>query len=204
MAVRVLVATVAAGVLLALPAGGTAAGREPLRVTIVGDSVAASLDYVASARARLRPGMSLQLNLKVCRRLVAASCPYKGHAPTTALQAVRAYGRSLGDVLVVDVGYNEDGRDFPSGIDLLMHAALAQGASHVVWVTLREKSPIYRPANAAIRQATKRWPQLVVADWNAYSWSRPWFREDGLHLTPSGADGLAAFLREHVLEAAGR
>ena len=200
MGVRVLVASLAVGMRLAL----TAAASPPLRVTIVGDSVAASLNYVPSARVLLRPGMTLQLILKVCRRLVIASCPYNGQAPTTALQAVRAYGRSLGDVLVVDVGYNEDGRGYQEGIDMLMHAALAQGAGHVVWVTLRQTRPVYRPANDAIRQAAKRWPQLIVADWNAYSAGKPWFRDDGLHLTPAGADGLASLLRGSVLEAEGR
>ena len=86
-------------------------------MTFVGDSVPASLDYVPSAKAVMQRGMSLTLDLKVCRRLVTASCPYKGKAPTTAVEAVRSYGHSLGDVVIVDVGYNEDGRGYPQGID---------------------------------------------------------------------------------------
>jgi hypothetical protein len=200
MGVRIAAASLAAGLLLVL-AGPGASGGGPLRVTFVGDSVPASLDYVAGARAELQQGLSLALNLKVCRRLVAKSCPYDGVAPTTALQAVRSYGRSLGEVVIMDVGYNEDGRGYAQGIDEVMRAALAQGAKRVVWVTLRETSPVYRPANAAIASAAKRWPQLVVADWNAYSAGKRWFRHDGLHLTPAGADGLAGFLRGYVLEA---
>ena len=102
----------------------------------------------------MQRGMSLTLDLKVCRRLVAASCPYQGKAPTTALEAVRGYGHSLGDVLIVDVGYNEDGRGYPQGIDELMKAALAQGAQRVVWVTLRETRGVYHPAN--MRSAAPR------------------------------------------------
>ena len=113
---------------------------------------------------------------------------------------MRGYGHSLGDVVIVDVGYNEDGRGYPQGIDELMRAALAQGAKRVVWVTLRETRGVYHPANMAIRSAAKRWPQLLVADWNSYSAGKPWFRDDGLHLTPSGADGLAGFLRGYVLQ----
>ena len=52
----------------------------------------------------------------------------------------------------------------------------------------------------AIRSAARRWPQLLVADWNSYSAGKPWFRDDGLHLTPTGADGLAGFLRGYVLQ----
>jgi len=196
MRVRSILAAVAI-VLLAVPAAGA---TPAVHVTFVGDSVPASLDYVPSAKAVMQRGMSLTLDLKVCRRLVTASCPYKGKAPTTAVEAVRSYGHSLGDVVIVDVGYNEDGRGYPQGIDELMKAALAQGAKCVVWVTLRETRSVYRPANMAIRSAARRWPQLLVADWNRYSAGKPWFRDDGLHLTPTGADGLAGFLRGYVLQ----
>ena len=40
----------------------------------------------------MQRGLSLELDLKVCRRLVAASCPYDGKVPSTALEAVRATG----------------------------------------------------------------------------------------------------------------
>ena len=185
----------------------TAAAAEPAaaasaRVTFVGDSVAASIEYVPGARRVLRDGLRVTLDLRVCRRLVAKSCSFKGATPPTALEAVRGRGRSLGDVLVVDVGYNEPARGYGQGIDHVMRAALAQGAKAVVWVMLRETRPLYRETNVAIKTAASRWPQLVVADWNAYSRGRPWFGTDGLHLTPTGASELAAFVRGHVLRAA--
>ena len=139
----------------------------------------------------------------LCRRLVQASCRFRGATPTTALQAVRGYGRSLGRVLVVNVGYNEEPQGYGDGIDRVMRSALGQGARGVVWVTLRETRGIYHATNVAIRAAARRWPQLVVADWNAYSSGRLWFGDDGLHLTNAGASGLAAFLRPFVLKAAG-
>jgi hypothetical protein len=201
--VRILVpaAALAAAASLLAATVADAGQKRPLRVTFVGDSVPASLEYVGSARSVLRRGMSVTLDLAVCRRLVAASCAFRGTAPTTAVQAVRSYGRALGDVVIVDVGYNEDGRGYDAGIDTLMRAALAQGAKRVVWATLREAEGVYHPANVAIAKAAGRWPQLVVADWNSYSSGKPWFREDGLHLSPAGAAGLAGFLRGYVLEA---
>jgi len=48
--------------------------------------------------------------------------------------------------------------------------------------------------DVAIRQAAKRWPELVVADWNACSSGKPWFGPDGLHLTVTGANALATLL----------
>ena len=184
----------------------TAAASEPAaaasaRVTFVGDSVAASIEYAPGARRVLRNGLRVTLDLRVCRRLVARSCSFQGATPPTALEAVRRRGRSLGDVLVVDVGYNEPARGYGQGIDHVMRAALAQGARAVVWVTLRETRPLYHATNVAIKAAAKRWPQLVVADWNAHSRGRPWFGKDGLHLTPTGASELAAFVRGHVLRA---
>jgi len=195
--------------LLAAPAASARAQTtvKPLRVTLVGDSVPEALEYVSSAEARLARGMALRLNLKVCRRLVQASCSFQGSAPTTALEAVESYGTSLGDVLIVDVGYNESSAGYGARIDEIMRTALRQGVHGVVWVTLRESSTsrcvsIYHATNAQIRAAAARWPQLVVADWNSYSDGKPWFRSDGLHLNPAGALSLATFLRPFVFRAA--
>ena len=109
--------------------------------------------------------------------------------------------RRLGGVLIVYVGYNESAFGYRKGIDRIMRAALAQGAKGVVWVTLREERDIYRQTNVAIRAAAKRWPQLYVADWNAFSHGKPWFSSDGLHMGAAGAEGLARFLRPFVLRA---
>ena len=45
-------------------------------------------------------------------------------------------------------------------------------------------------------------PQLLVADWNAFSAGKPWFGSDGLHLSATGATQLASFLRPYVFRAA--
>ena len=178
--------------------------KRTARVTLVGDSVAAAISYVPTAQAELARGLRLRLDLKVCRRLVQVSCPYHGSIASTALDAVRRYGRKLGAVLVVAVGYNESARGYGDGVDRVMRAARAQGAEGVVWVTLRETSEVYRRTNAEIRAAANRWPELVVADWDAYSSGKPWFRKDGPHLTTAGATALATFLRPYVLRAASK
>ena len=192
-----LVLAVALALVAAAP--GSAARRP--QVTLVGDSVAASLGYVPSARARLGRGLSLRLDTAVCRRLVQPSCVYQGAAPSTALQAVQSYGHALGEVLIVKVGYNEGAPGYADGIDRVMRAARAQGAKAVVWSTLRETSSIYTETNRVIRKAARRWPQLRVADWNALSRGKPWFGRDGLHLTATGANALAGLLRQQVAKA---
>jgi hypothetical protein len=188
-------------------AAGTTTVERPLHVTFVGDSVSAALDYVSAAEARLARGLSLQLDLKVCRRLVQTGCSFRGSTPTTALQAIEKYGGSVGQVLIIEVGYNESSQGYSSRIDEIMRTALRLRVHGVVWMTLRDSSSsryaaIYRATNAQIEAAAKRWPQLVVADWNAYSSGKPWFRSDGLHLTSTGAFALATFLRPFVFKAA--
>ena len=171
----------------------------------MGDSVSASISYVSTAEARLEAGrLDVRLDLKVCRRLVQPSCSYQGGAPSTALQAVESYGRSLGKVLIVKVGYNESSRATRKGST--GHAGgAARGRQRSRLGDAREQSgyrAVYHSTNAAIRQAATRWPQLVVADWNVYSAGKPWFGSDGLHLTTTGATALATFLRPYVLQAA--
>ncbi len=201
LAVTIVVALAAAVAVTSAPARSKA----PLHATFVGDSVSASILYATTAQRRLERGVDVRLDLKVCRRLVQPSCSYDGSTPSTALQAVQSYGRALGRVLIVKVGYNESAAGYGTGIDRIMRSALAEGATGVVWVTLRESGSyrsLYRETNLAIRRAAKRWPELVVADWNAYSAGKPWFGSDGLHLNAEGATALAGFLRPYVFRAA--
>jgi hypothetical protein len=200
---RIVVLLSLAMALLVGCASATAAPTAKLRVTFVGDSVSASINYTAAAQRALQSRYAIRLDLAVCRRLVAPSCRHEGSTPSTALQAVRTYGSGIGDVLVVNVGYNEGWQGYGRGIDQVMRAALRQGAHGVVWVTLKETRGIYATTNGAIRRAAGRWRQLVVADWNAYSAGRPWFGSDGLHLSGAGAEAIARFLRPYVRRAAG-
>ena len=171
------------------------------RVTVIGDSIAASFNYVASAKRYLGKGLDLRSDAVVCRRLVAASCSFQGTTPPSVLEVVGTRGHALGSVVVINVGYNDWAAVYDVG--RVMKALRSAGVEHVIWVTLREagsNASIYAQSNARIRGAGKRWrSRLVIADWNSYSRGKPWFREDGLHLTSSGAIGLARLLRPHVL-----
>lgn len=197
----VVVAVVAGALVAAVGAASTpeAAVAKP-RVTVIGDSIAASFDYVPAARRYLGKGLDLRSDAVVCRRLVAASCVFQGSKPPTALDVVSAEGHALGSVVVVNVGYNDWTAVYD--VDRVMRALTSAGVRSVIWVTLRETTTNYATNNRRIRSASHRWKQLVVADWNAYSRGKPWFREDGLHLTASGAFGLAKLLRPLVLAGA--
>ena len=141
------------------------------------------------------------LDAAVCRRLVAASCPYQGVTPSTALQVVQANASHLGDVVVIDVGYNDSWTRYRSDIDAVMAAVNAAGVPNVVWVNLRQAGANaggYANINAAIQSAAAAYPKIRVADWNSYSAGQPWFGSDGLHLTSTGAQALATFVKAQL------
>jgi hypothetical protein len=194
-----VVVGVALALAVAVPASAGAGAKT--RVTVVGDSITASFTYVPAATRLLGKGLDLRTDTAVCRRLVAASCAFQGSTPASALQVISTQGRALGPVVVVNVGYNDWAAVYD--VDRVMRALRAAGVQRVVWVTLRQASSnasVYAQSNARIRSAATRWKNsLVVADWNAYSRGRPWFREDGLHLTTAGALGLARLLRPLVV-----
>ena len=181
------------------PPKATTATTKPPRVTVIGDSVQASFGYVPKAVRRLGRGLALRMDAKVCRRLVAPSCPYQGVTPATALEVAKSLGDRTGRVAVVNVGYNDDPRGYDVGA--VMRTLRADGVEKVVWVTMRETRSIYATTNDEIRTAAKRWPAMRIADWNAVSAGRPWFADDGLHLNTKGALALSGLLRVNVLAA---
>jgi len=199
---RAAILLAAAGIaVLAIAVQASAQPVAKTRVTVIGDSVTASFNYVAAARRYLGKGIDLHSDAVVCRRLVATSCPFQGTTPSTALDVVTVEGHRLGPVVVINVGYNDWVAVYD--VDRVMRALKAAGVHTVIWVTLKEVgtyAPIYTQTNARIRGADKRWRNsMVVADWNAYSRGKPWFGEDGLHLSATGAMRLARFLRPLVV-----
>ena len=182
-------------------AGATSSGP---RVTMFGDSIADSLSYVPEARDILGAGIDLRLELTPCRKLVSPGCAYQGTHPPSVLDIVKASTpTALGDIVVVDVGYNEPPNDYDSDMGVVVDTLLSVGVAHVVWVTMREETPGYREINQVIRNRARLDPRIAIADWEAASRGKPWFNPDGLHLNGEGAIGLASFLRPYVLAACG-
>jgi hypothetical protein len=192
----VLVIVLTAGILASTASAG---GSARPRVTLFGDSVAAALTYPGKARTTLAKGLDLRIDAKVCRRLAETGCPYKGDRPPSVLALVEST-ESLGDLVVIDVGYNDVPSEYAADIDRVMQGVVRRGVTTVIWVTMQEKRPLYRTTNGAIRSAAARWPQIRIADWHAASRAqRSWFAGDGLHLSRSGALALARFLRPLVV-----
>jgi lysophospholipase L1-like esterase len=163
--------------------------------------VSAALGYEPSLETGIAKGFDVRFDLQVCRRLASAGCPYGGRAPSSALDVVESAPRG-NDVLVVDVGYNDDPAVYGSEMARVIRTARSVGVKEIVWVNLRETQEHFTRINAVIRAQARRFPVVQVADWNAWSAGKPWFRSDGLHLTDSGAQGLADMLRAYIASAA--
>jgi len=181
--------------------GRAHAATSPARVLVVGDSVPAALSYQPSLEREIAKGLDVVFDLQVCRRLATAGCPYGGRLASSALDVVASAART-GDVLVVDVGYNDDPAAYRGEMARLIRVATSRGVKKIVWVNLSETRSLYRQTNAAIDSEARSHPIVQVADWSSWSSGKPWFRGDGLHLTDSGARGLALMLRASILAAA--
>jgi hypothetical protein len=195
----VLVALLAA--LAALGPGAGSAGA--VKLTFIGDSKAAAIEFSRKAKRLLSRGHDVRRDLRVCRRLVAPSCAYPpGVYPRSTLETIRHYGTDLGRVIVVDVGYNDSSTTYRRHLDRVMRAAIDRGVEGVVWMNLSTPRADYRRINRIIRQARERHPRLYLANWNKYSRGHPgWFSEshgDGIHLDAPGAVALVRLVRRYI------
>jgi len=176
------------------------AGARP-RVTLITDSVGASLGWDATAARLFDHGLDVELELRSCRRLTTPSCAVAGtSAPESALQTIRRLGASIAPNVVIDVGYNDSPSVYAPGIEEVLRALAAARVEHVFWVTLHAARGAYVESNSAIYAAARRHPQVTVVDWNAYAAAHAdWFGPDGIHLTGDGAEGLAVCMRSAIV-----
>ena len=197
---RLLLAATAVAVLVGWGTSGAAVTAAP-RVTLVADSVGGVLFWQQHARDDLARGIDLRIDVRTCRRLVTDGCVYDGERPPSALDAIRDLGPALGQVAVIDVGYNDAPNGFDAGIDRVMDTLVDAGVDQVVWLTLRERRSSWAEINDEIRDARKRWPQLAVGDWELESRDHDDWFADGIHMNWDGGEAFARFLRPLVVDA---
>ena len=176
-----------------------ASAADPVRVTMLSDSVGAALLWDPGPFTAFSAGLDVRGDAYGCRKLIVPGCPTEaGGNPPSALDMINAYGTDLGPVVVMDVGYNDPPDTYAGALDTVMKALLANGVQRVVWVTLTESEGVWKQINDVIRAAPARWPQLAVADWGAQPTDPSWFK-DTVHLDHDGAVAFGAFLRPIVL-----
>lgn len=171
----------------------------PPRVTVISDSSAATLLWHGDARAFLAQGFDLRVEALACRKLIAPGCFAYGGNPPSALETVRTLGTDLGQLVVIEVGYNDGPDGYAEGLDMVMRALVAAHVERVIWVTLNEHEDVWIQHDEDIRDAPIRWPQLAVADWAPMAAANPSWFADLVHLNAEGAVGFAHFLRPIIL-----
>jgi hypothetical protein len=115
------------------------------------------------------------------------------------LATLEAARPSIGDVVVLDLGYN-DGADPTAWRDRLDRAAaILDGVPKVIWLAQREFAEGRAEMNAELRDVAQLHPNIEVVDWNAIVAAHPdYVYGDGIHLTPAGQAGMAQVVRERV------
>jgi hypothetical protein len=152
----------------------------PHRISMFGDSV------MLGARDRLLasfPDASVTVDAVEDRSLLGA---------VSVLQAAQP----LGDVVVLDLGYNDadDPTVFRQRIDTAM--AVLATVPQVIWLNQREFKAGRAGMNAELAAAAGRYGNLQVIDWNAEVAAHPEdVYADGIHLTPPGQVAMAALVR---------
>ena len=186
---------------LVLVAGASGRSAADVRVTIFGDSAATAMAYDPAAKRTLSRGIDLNLEVAACRRLGDASCPYDGVRPPNVIDRAKELGTELGPVVVVVVGYNDYEANFAENIDDAMAVFRNAGVQHVLWATLRAGRQSYADMNDMILAAAKKYPEMTVLDWDGLARNQPdWLQPDGIHLTPEGAEGMAAMIEDSLVQ----
>jgi lysophospholipase L1-like esterase len=197
MRVRLVVSIGLAVLAVASASAGAAA---PPSVLVIGDSVATGMYWHDDAIAVMQENLGVYWDVAVCRTIDGTSCPFDGERAPTLVQAVAARG-TVPPTVVVEVGYNDPAGTFAAEVDKAMSALTAAGATHVLWLTMRESRAPYPTLNALLDKAAARWPQLELVDWNAVSESHPsWFQTDDVHLTAEGGIAMAHLAHGAVMQ----
>lgn len=197
MRVRLVVSICLAALVVA--ASSAVAATPPL-VLVIGDSVATGMYWHDAAIAVMQERLGVYWDVAICRTIDGTSCPFDGERAPTLLQVVAARG-TVPPTVVVELGYNDPAGTFASEVDDAMKALTAAGATHVLWLTMRESRAPYPTLNALLEQATTRWPQLELVDWNAASESHfSWFQTDDVHLTAEGGVAMAHLAHAAVMQ----
>jgi hypothetical protein len=175
------------------------AGSQP-QIMVIGDSVATGMQWHNDAIAALQKGLDVDWEVAICRTTAGISCPSDGVRPPTLVELVQGV-QKVPPVVVVVTGYNDDAGTFPTSIDEAMSSLVAAGAEHVLWLTLHAVRPPYPALNEMLAQATARWPQLELVDWDkAAAGHYDWFQNDGVHLVDAGGLAMAHLVHAAVMQ----
>ena len=161
----------------AIGAGATTAEKityRPLIVTAIGDSV---MIDIRPSLGQIIP--HLQVWASVGQQFVAL--------PARLRNLIR-HG-ALGATVIIELGTN----GYITETEIHQTMQLLGGARRVVFANVHAPRGWQNPNNALLAAATRRYPNVVVANWNRLASAHPsWFYSDGIHM-PIGGAGAKAY-----------
>jgi lysophospholipase L1-like esterase len=163
------------------PASAQAAG---LRISVYGDSV---LLGAAPALGAALAGNDVSIDAREDVSLLGS------------LGALSAARPGIGDVVVLDLGYN-DGPDPAAWQDRIDQAlATLDGVPLVIWLGQSAWTDGRTAMNAQLVAAQAAHPNLQVVDWAGVVAAHPeYVYGDGVHLTPAGQQAMADLVKGRV------
>jgi hypothetical protein len=186
----------------------------PSRVLLVGDS---TLLAVGSYNLlHVFQGFDDVYEAASCRTLGVPSCG-RQPVPPNSVETINAVSGRV-DAVVIMAGYDEWWTTFPDSFEAVNAAARAKGARRIIWLNYREGVGYTMPdgstANEAFvknnqtlreKVASGANPDVVLADWYGYTSATPtWLGSDGIHLTFTGAYGVADYISRTIAHLEGR
>jgi peptidoglycan/LPS O-acetylase OafA/YrhL len=165
------------------PMPAPTAGARPARVLAIGDSV-----MLGAARHLQAAGAQVTVDAVVGRQASAV---------VDLLQQLRAEG-PLPPLVLVHIGNNGTLREhqFETMMKLLADVPT------VVFVNTKVPRRWQDPNNAVLTAGARKHSRVHIVDWLSFSEGHPeWFRKDGYHLLPEGAQAYAGLLRGYYAPA---
>lgn len=171
--------------------GAPAASAARRSVMIVGDSVVLALaaSPYTGAADRVIGGAGWDVWLSA----------WVGRSTSQTHEVLLEERARWADAIVINSGYNDAAMPslFASRADALLDDLA--GVEAVFWLTLRETKPYYATANDTLRALQRDHPNLRLIEWNAkVNTHAGWTGHDGLHLSGSGATGMAQLILDDL------
>src|SRR3954464_8303512 len=141
----------------------------PPTLTILGDSVLTAVEWNEAPLATLQHGFDTYMDIAVCRRIVAPSCPYEGGRVPTLMDVINAMGVRLGPTVLVEVGYNDELATFSQDVDAAVQAMLHAGVEHILWANFPATSNQWVDMDHALEGVASHYGQMTIVDWNGFS-----------------------------------
>lgn len=149
------------------------------RVLAVGDSV-----MLGAARHLRAPGTQMTIDAVVGRQASAA---------VDVLEQLKSADEKP-EVVLIHIGNNGTFRE--PQFEAMMR--LLKNVPNVIFVNTKVPRRWQDPNNTVLTEGVKRHTHVQLVDWLSYSRGHPeWFRSDGYHLQPEGAEAYAGLLRPY-------